>query len=205
MNKVLMTAVFVLGVVVLQAQPALAQEAKKAPEAVVPGQIISKGMKVKFDYTLTVDKEVVETTEGKQPLEYVHGKNMLIPGLEKELEGLKAGDVKTVMVKPEEGYGPVRTDSLREFEKSKFPKDIVPQVGMVLEMQDPQGNPYPAMVKEIKDKIVILDFNHPLAGKELKFDVKIVGVEVVKEVPVAASVPAVVPAAVPAAAPAGKK
>jgi len=67
----------------------------------------------------------------------------------------------------------------------------VPQVGMVLEMQDPKGNPYPAMVKEIKDKVVVLDFNHPLAGKELKFDVKIVSVEPVVEAPAAPAVPVV--------------
>ena len=198
MNKVLIMVALVLGGAVFQTPAVRSQETPKAPEIAVAGEAVAQGMKVKFDYTLTVDKEVVETTEGKQPLEYVHGKNMLIPGLERELEGLKVGAVKAVIVKPEDGYGPVRTDALREFEKSKFPKDIVPQVGMVLEMQDPQGNPYPAMVKEIKDKVVVLDFNHPLAGKELKFDVKIVGVEVVKEVPVAADVaPAVVPEKAP--------
>ncbi len=193
MNKGLMMAavavVCVLGAGSLQAAPA--QEEKKAPEAVAAGKAIASGMKVKFDYTLTVDKEQVETTQGKQPLEYVHGKNMLIPGLEKELVGLTPGMAKTVIVKPEDGYGPVRPEALREFDKTKFPKDIVPQVGMVLEMQDPKGNPYPAMVKEIKDKVVVLDFNHPLAGKELKFDVKIVSVEPVVEAPAAPAVPVV--------------
>ncbi len=185
MNKLLCVSAFVavafLGTGVVHAQ-----------------NVIAPGMKVKFDYTLTVDKEEVETTKGKQPLEYVDGKNMLIPGLEKELAGLKPGDTKTVMVKPEDGYGPVRAEAVREFEKSKFPQDITPQVGMVLEMQDPQGNPYPAMVKEVKDKVVMLDFNHPLAGKELKFDVTIVSVEPAPAVPA-------VPAEVPAVAPGVKK
>ena len=161
---------------------------------VVHAEVVADGMKVKFDYTLTVDKEKVETTEGKQPLEYVHGKEMLIPGLEKELAGLKAGDAKTVVVKPEDGYGPVRPEAVREMDKEKLPKDITPQVGMVLEMQDPDGNAYPAMIKEIKDKTFMLDFNHPLAGKELQFDVKIVSVE-----------PAPVVPAAPVAAPAEKK
>ncbi len=153
---------------------------------VAQAQVVADGMKVKFDYTLTVDKEQVETTEGKQPLEYVHGKEMLIPGLEKALAGLKAGDTKTVIVKPEDAYGPVRPEAVREMDKEKLPKDITPQVGMVLEMQDPDGNAYPAMIKEVKDKTFMLDFNHPLAGKELTFDVKIVSVEPVPAAPVAA-------------------
>jgi FKBP-type peptidyl-prolyl cis-trans isomerase 2 len=162
------------------------------------GKVIADGMKVKFDYTLTVDKEQVETTQGKTPLEYVQGKQMLIPGLEKELAGLKAGDAKTVVVKPEDGYGPVRPEALKEIDNAKLPKDITPKVGMVLEMQDPEGNAYPAMVKEVKEKTFVLDFNHPLAGKELNFDVKIVSVEVAPPAPAAPAVPAA-PVAAPAA------
>jgi FKBP-type peptidyl-prolyl cis-trans isomerase SlyD len=133
--------------------------------------------KIKFDYTLTVDNEVVETTTGKTPLEYIPGKGQLIPGLEKEMEGMKPGEAKTIVVKPEDGYGNSKADAIREFPLDKFPKDMEPKVGMVFEMQDEGGNSYPATVKEIKDKVVILDFNHPLSGKELKFDVKIVSVE----------------------------
>ncbi len=153
-------------------------------------KVVADGMKVKFDYTLTVGTEQVETTQGKQPLEYVHGKKMLIPGLEKELVGMKAGDTKTVTVKSEDAYGPVRPEAVREIENTKLPKDITPKVGMVLEMQDPDGNAYPAVVKEIKDKTFVLDFNHPLAGKELKFDVKIVSVDVAPIVPEAPAVKA---------------
>ena len=133
--------------------------------------------RVKFDYTLTVDNEVVETTDGRAPLEYTPGQGQLIPGLEREMASMKAGDSKTVLVKPEDGYGMSRQDAIREFPLDKFPQGMEPQVGMVFEMQDDGGNAYPATVKEIKDNVVILDFNHPLAGKELKFDVKIVSIE----------------------------
>ncbi|MBF0123470.1 MAG: peptidylprolyl isomerase [Candidatus Omnitrophica bacterium] len=133
--------------------------------------------KIKFDYTLTVDNEVVETTTGKTPLEYTPGKGQLIPGLEKEMEGMKPGDTKTVVVKPEDGYGMPKDDGVREYPLEKFPQGMEPQVGMVFEMQDEGGNSYPATIKEIKDKIVILDFNHPLAGKELTFEVKVVSIE----------------------------
>jgi FKBP-type peptidyl-prolyl cis-trans isomerase 2 len=175
MNKVLLMGAL-MGVCVLGAGFAYAQAADK---------VVADGMKVKFDYTLTVGTEQVETTKGKQPLEYVQGTKMLIPGLEKELAGMKAGDTKVVTVKSEDAYGPVRPEALREIEKTKLPKDITPAVGMVLEMQDPEGNAYPAVVKEVKDKTFILDFNHPLAGKELKFDVKIVSVDVAPVVPAA--------------------
>jgi FKBP-type peptidyl-prolyl cis-trans isomerase SlyD len=138
---------------------------------------IAAGKKVKFDYTLTVDGQVVETTQGKQPLDYIHGQNQIIPGLEKQLEGMKVGDSKKIIVKPEDGYGPVMKEAFREFEKSKLPKDVEPQVGMMLELKDPEGNAYPAAISEVKETTVMLDFNHPLAGKELTFDVKVVSVE----------------------------
>ena len=139
--------------------------------------VVAIGKKVKFDYTLTVDKAVVETSKGKQPLEYNPGRGELIPGLEKELLGMKAGDAKTVVVKPEDGYGVVRPDALRDFERSKLPKDMAPKVGMVVEMQDEKGTSFPAKIAEVNDKTVKLDFNHPLAGKTLAFDVKVVSIE----------------------------
>ncbi len=132
---------------------------------------------VRFDYTLTVDNEEVESTAGKTPLEYTPGLGQLIPGLEEEMAGMKAGDAKTIVVKPEDGYGLIREDALREFPLDQFPEGMAPQVGMIFEMEDDAGNAYPATVKEIRDNVVLLDFNHPLAGKELTFDVKIVSVE----------------------------
>lgn len=143
----------------------------------IRGGEIADGKKVSFDYTLTVDNQQVESTHGKKPLEYVQGKAMLIPGLEKKLAGMRVGDSKTITVQPEDGYGSIRSEAVREIEKSKIPRDVNPAVGMVLEMQDPQGNSYPAIVKQVKGRTIILDFNHPLAGKRLTFDVKIVSVE----------------------------
>lgn len=146
--------------------------------------IVTKGKQVKVDYTLTVDNEMVETTQGKDPLVYDAGQGMLIAGLEKALEGMKVGEEKKVVVTPEEGYGVVDAKLVREFEKSKFPEDMKPEKGMVLEMQDPQGQPYPATISEVKEDMVMLDFNHPLAGKTLTFDVKIVAIEDAPIVPV---------------------
>ncbi len=139
--------------------------------------VVAIGKQVSFDYTLTVDKEVVETSQGKKPLEYNPGRGELIPGLEKEMLGMKVEESKTVVVKPEEGYGAVRADAFREFERAKLPADLVPEVGMVLEMQDEKGTAFPAVISEVSEKAVKLNFNHPLAGKELTFDVKIVAVK----------------------------
>jgi len=138
---------------------------------------IKDGSKVFFDYTLTVDGEVVDSSEGREPLEYTQGQNQIVTGLEKALLGLKAGDEKTVTVSPEEGYGLIDPEALREVPKSSLPPELEPQVGMILGMQGPSGRPLPVKVSEIKEESVIMDFNHPLAGKELNFKVKVVSVE----------------------------
>ncbi len=139
--------------------------------------VVAAGEQISFDYTLTVNKEVVETSQGKKPLEYYPGRGELIPGLEKEMLGMKVGESKTVVVKPEDGYGLVRPDAFRNFDRSKMPKDVQPRVGMVLEMQDEKGTAFPAVVAEVNEKTVKLNFNHPLAGKELTFDVKVVAIK----------------------------
>ncbi len=160
--------------------------------AMAQDAVVTKGKRVKLDYTLTVDQKMVETTEGKQPLEYDQGMNMLIPGLEKALEGMKVGEAKQVVVKPEEAYGQPNPDLVKEFDKAKMPAGMTPEKGLVLEMTDPQGNAYPCTITDIKDKTVVLDFNHPLAGKTLTFDVKIAGI---MDTPPQAAVPAAVPEA----------
>jgi FKBP-type peptidyl-prolyl cis-trans isomerase 2 len=158
--------------------------------------VIAKGKRVKLDYTLTVESKVVETTEGKQPLEFDQGTGMLIVGLEKALEGMKAGETKKVVVTPDEGYGQPNPELVKEFDKAKMPEGMKPEKGLILEMTDPQGNAYPCTITDIKDKTIVLDFNHPLAGKTLTFDVKVVSIT---ETPPA---PAAAPAAVPAVTPA---
>ena len=134
--------------------------------------MIKEGSKAKFDYTLTVDGKVADTSAGRGPLEYTHGAGMIIPGLEKELAGMKVGDKKTVTVKPEEGSGPVR-----EYAIKRVPKEAISNAGD-LKVGDMVGasngeHTFRAIVKEIGDKEITLDFNHPLAGKELVFDVEI--------------------------------
>lgn len=138
---------------------------------------IEKGKKVKFDYTLKVDGKVVETSNGKEPLAYTQGEGDIIPGLESQLAGLKVGDQKNVVVAPKDAYGEIKPEATKEFPISSFPKDFKPAVGAVVQLQDDKGNVAPAIIQEIKGDKVILNFNHPLAGKTLEFDVKIVSIE----------------------------
>jgi FKBP-type peptidyl-prolyl cis-trans isomerase 2 len=140
-------------------------------------EMIEKGKKVQIDYTLTVEGDVVDTSKGKQPLEYTHGEGMLIPGLENELVGMKPGEAKEVTVAAQDGYGEVVKDAFREVPRSQFPAEITPEEGLRLSMQSPEGQQIPVTIAEVKDDAIVLDFNHPLAGKELHFDVSVVDVD----------------------------
>ncbi len=137
---------------------------------------VSAGKQVKLDYTLTVNNEQIETSVGKEPLVYVVGDNTIIPGLESQLTGMHVGEEKSVVVAAKDAYGEVDPKALKEFPKSSLPKDQEPKVGMVLQATAPDGEDFPAVIKEIKDDKIVLDFNHPLAGKELKFKVKILSI-----------------------------
>jgi FKBP-type peptidyl-prolyl cis-trans isomerase SlyD len=159
--KMIMSAVVVMGV----ASMSFAADA-----------VVATGKKIKMDYTLTVNKEQVETSVGKQPLEFVYGDHSLIPGLEKGIEGMKVGEEKEITVAPKEAYGEVDPKAIKEFPKSSMPKTPEPQVGMVLQAQAPNGESFPATIAEIKGDKVMVDFNHPLAGKTLTFKIKIVDV-----------------------------
>lgn len=138
---------------------------------------ISEGSKVSIEYTLKLDDDsVVDTNVGGEPLVYVQGGNHIIPGLEKALEGLNVGDEKEVNVSPEEGYGPLNDAAYVEVAKEEIPEDAR-VVGAQLQAQNPQGQMVYPVVTEVKDETVTLDFNHPLAGKELNFSVKILDIE----------------------------
>jgi FKBP-type peptidyl-prolyl cis-trans isomerase SlyD len=134
---------------------------------------IREGSQVALEYTLSDESgTVIESNKGKQPMSYIHGKSQIIPGLEKELSGMKVGEEKKIKIKPEDGYGPVNLDAFQEVRKDKLPPEAL-KVGTMLMAQGPQGQGIPVRVHEIKDTTVIMDLNHPMAGKTLSFDVKI--------------------------------
>jgi len=138
---------------------------------------VSAGTKVSIEYTLRLeDKGVIDTNVGSEPLTYVHGSHQLIPGLEKGLEGMKIGESKQITVKPEEGYGPVDQEAFVKVNEEQFPQDAL-EVDAQLQLQDSSGRTFHTRVAEIKDETGVLDLNHPLAGRTLCFDVKIVDIQ----------------------------
>ena len=134
---------------------------------------IREGSQVALEYTLSDETgSVIESNKGKEPLSYIHGKSQIIPGLEKQLSGMKVGEEKKIQVKPEDGYGPINPKAFQEMPKDKLPPEAL-KVGTMLMAQGPKGEEVPVRVHEIKDTTVIMDFNHPMAGKTLSFDVKV--------------------------------
>jgi len=141
------------------------------------GKVVKNGAVVMFDYTLTDDKgQVIDSSKGKQPMTYTQSTGQIIPGLEKAIAGMKVNDEKKVTVKPEEAYGPVDPKAVQEMPKSNLPPEAI-KAGATLMARTPDGQNIPVRVQEVKDKTVVLDFNHPLAGKTLNFDVKVVDVK----------------------------
>ena len=138
---------------------------------------IHNGSRVSFDYTLTVDGAVADSSEQRGPLEYTQGDGKLIPGLARQLEGMRAGEEKTIIVPAQEAYGDFDPEALKEVPLSSLPPDIKPEVGASLQAKNPQGNVYKVRIAEIKKNSAVIDFNHPLAGKTLTFKVKIVSVK----------------------------
>ncbi|MFQ5990706.1 MAG: peptidylprolyl isomerase [Candidatus Methylomirabilales bacterium] len=139
---------------------------------------VSSGTKVSIEYTLKLEGEeaVVDTNVGSEPLTYVHGSQQIIPGLERALEGMKIGESKQVKVKPEDGYGVVDQEAFVEVKKDQVPQDAL-KVDTQLQGRDSSGRLFHARVVEIKGETVVLDLNHPLAGKTLSFDVKVLDIQ----------------------------
>lgn len=138
--------------------------------------IIAKHSVVTMNYTLKNDAgEVMDTSEGREPLVYLHGVGGLIPGLESELEGKAANDKLNIVIAPENAYGNHRPDLMHTVSKDGFQGEEELQVGMRVQMDSEQG-PMVAVVTEITGNDVVLDLNHPLADMTLHFDVEITGV-----------------------------
>ncbi len=136
--------------------------------------MLGRGKQVSVEYTVFLqDGTKIDTNVGEPPLVFVLGANQVFPALEQALVGLKVGDTKHVLLKPEEAYGQIVPDAFREVELETIPNQFR-FVGAVLGIQDPNGGVYPIRVHAINDEKVTLDFNHPLAGKELRFEVRVV-------------------------------
>lgn len=134
-----------------------------------------KGDKVKVHYTgKLTDGTVFDSSENRDPLEFTLGEGRMIPGFEEAVYGMKVGDKKSADIASAEAYGDKRDDMMIEVPNDKLPEDIKPEVGMQLSMQQPDGQPVPVQIAEVHDNHIVLDANHPLAGKDLVFDIELV-------------------------------
>jgi len=137
--------------------------------------VVQNGQVVSVEYKLQVDDQVLDTSDQEGPLEFLQGAGNIVPGLEQELYGLKIGDSKKVIVPPKDGYGEFDPEAFMDVPRSEFPEDIPLEEGTELNVTDEDGKEAAAYIRSVDDKLVQLDFNHPLAGAELYFEVKIVG------------------------------
>lgn len=142
------------------------------------GPAVEKGSTVKIEYTVTDEEtgNLLDTNKGRQALQFTHGQKEMLPGVERELLGMHPGEEKKVVVKPEDGYGPIDPTAQTEVPRDRVPAEAQ-EVGKRLVARNRSGAPRMVTVKEVKEQTVVLDLNHPLAGKTLLFDVKVLDVD----------------------------
>ena len=139
---------------------------------------VKSGDPVSIHYTGTLaDGTTFDSSQGRDPLQFTVGSGQIIPGLDKALPGMSVGDTKTVNVPAEEAYGPADPNGRQSVPREQIPADIPLDPGTQLQVKTPQGQVVNVTVAEVSDETVVLDANHPLAGKELTFDVELVEIK----------------------------
>jgi FKBP-type peptidyl-prolyl cis-trans isomerase SlyD len=134
---------------------------------------VDDGQVVSLHYTLQVDGQVVDSSEGKEPLQFIQGMGHIIHGLEHQLYNMKIGEKKDLVVAPKDGYGETEASAFMDVPRASFPPNVPLTLGTELELRDKNGHPMYARIDEVTDQNVRLNMNHPLAGKELHFSVQI--------------------------------
>lgn len=159
--------------------PGLPVEAGDGPNPSAANEeapVVEKGSKVSIEYTLKVEGQTLESNVGDEPLTYEQGAGQVIPGLEEGMAGLKEGEEKILEIPPEKAYGAADPRAFQEIELAQVPEEARKE-GAVLVAADGSGNRRQVRLHEIRDDKALIDLNHPLAGKTLQFDVKVVSVE----------------------------
>jgi len=138
---------------------------------------VKSGDTVQLHYTGTLDDGTkFDSSAGRDPLEFTVGSGQVIPGLDKEIPGMAVGDKKVVNIPATEAYGDTNPDAIQAIPRDQIPEEIPLEVGLQLQMQSPTGQVIPVTVAEFSDTEVTLDANHPLAGKDLTFDIELVSI-----------------------------
>lgn len=138
-------------------------------------EIISDGSKIKIHYSISVEGEIIESTFAGEPIEFILGEAPIMPGFEENILGLKKGDKKSLTLEPDKGFGIRDPEAIVELPRKNLPPgDIEP--GMIFGAPGPNGEPLKAVVEEVKEETVVLNFNHPLAGETVDLEFEIVDV-----------------------------
>jgi FKBP-type peptidyl-prolyl cis-trans isomerase 2 len=133
--------------------------------------------KVKVHYTGKLSNgEIFDSSLQREPLEFQMGQGQLIPGFEKGLIDMSINEKKTIVIPAAEAYGESRQDLIQEVPNDKLPSEIKPEVGMGLVSTTPEGHEIQLVVTEVKSDTIVVDGNHPLAGKELTFEVEVIAI-----------------------------
>ncbi|AXJ00627.1 peptidylprolyl isomerase [Cyclonatronum proteinivorum] len=138
---------------------------------------IKQGDTVKVHYTGTLqDGSVFDSSREREPLQFEIGSGSLIPGFENAVLGLSVGESTKVDIPSGEAYGEVREDMIISVERDKLPADIDPKVGMQLQVQQQNGQAMPVVISDVNETHITIDANHPLAGRDLTFEIELVEV-----------------------------
>lgn len=121
--------------------------------------------------------DVFDSSVNAEPLEFKVGEGKVIPGFEKEVIGMEVNETKSFTIPTEEAYGDRRNDLIQKVEKSMLPEDLKPELGMTLMSESPEGHQMMLKVTEIDDETITVDANHPLAGKDLSFDITVIDIK----------------------------
>lgn len=136
---------------------------------------------VSLEYTLQVEGEIVDSTGEDEHIQFIQGYGQIIPGLERQLYGMSSGESKEVTVPPEEAYGVLDEDALGTVPRDEFPPDMPLEKGVALQLRDQDGEVFDAYVESVGKKTVEINLNHPLAGKELLFSVRVLDLRTATE------------------------
>ena len=188
--KVTLVLFLIMGLVLIdgcgrkeEKQPSVKEAEEILPKKVIPEKgsektTVEKGDMVKVEYIGTLrDGTIFDKSKEGEPLKFIVGSGQIIPGFEKAVEGMKLNEEKKVTIKPEDAYGKRDETAIREYLKKALPENFKPEKGMVIRLQDQTGRAIPGTIIDITENSITIDLNHPLAGKDLTFNIKVVGIE----------------------------
>ncbi len=139
--------------------------------------VIGQNKVVTMNYTLKdAEGNIIQTTGNNGPFQFLSGNHQILPKLETEIDNMIIGSKKNVKIPANESYGEYSEQTVQQVSKNNFPKDVDLQVGMEFVANSPEGQQMPFVIANIQNEEVTIDFNHPLAGKDLEFDVELIDI-----------------------------